>query len=132
MGNDRKSRKKIKEEDHDLLKPLDILSLGSDDDPCFGKHHDLLAKECKSCGDSEFCAIVMAQGLHQERLNIESKQRFKDIEESDKEGVKKKEEAKEMIAEYRVENYKRLKTILVVSKRTGLTKDTIKQLYDQN
>jgi len=85
MAKDRTSRKKIKQEDHDLMEPIDVLSLGSEDDPCFGKLHDLLAKECKSCGDSDFCAIVKAQGLHKARINIETKQRFKDIEEADEE-----------------------------------------------
>jgi len=131
MGNKRTARKEIDEKDHDLLEPIDILSLGSIDDPCFGKHHDLLTPECKSCGDSDFCAIVKAQGLHKDRLNIETKQRFKDIEEADEEILKKREEAKVLIAGYREKGWKRLKTIIKVSQELAITKDIIKQVYDQ-
>jgi len=116
----------------DILKPLDVLSLGSDDDPCFGKYHDLLAPECKECGDSEFCMIVQAQGLHKERLEIEEKQRFKDIEEADEEMVNKKILAKKVIDKYKQNGFKRLKTILILSKKLGLSKTIIKQIYDQN
>ena len=116
----------------DLLVPLDVLSLGSDDDPCFGKYHDLLAPECKECGDSEFCMIVKAQGLHKERLDIENKQRFKDIEEADEDLVSKRVEAKQIIKEYKEKGFKRLKTILIISKKMGLPKNIIKQIYDQN
>ena len=116
----------------DLLVPLDVLSLGSDDDPCFGKYHDLLAPECKECGDSEFCMIVKAQGLHKERLDIENKQRFKDVEEADEEMVSKRVEAKQIIKEYKEKGFKRLKTILIISKKMGLPKNIIKQIYDQN
>jgi len=131
MGNKRKPRKEIKSKDVDLLKPIDVLSLGSDDDPCFGKLHDLLASECKSCGDSEFCAIVKAQGLHKERLDIESKQRFKDIEEADQELATKRVDAKELIAKYRDKGLKRMKTIIKVSQELNVPKSIIKQLYDQ-
>lgn len=131
MGSKRKSRKEIKSEDADLLKPIDVASLGSDNDPCFGKLHDLVAKECKACGDSDFCEIVKAQGLHKERLNIESEQRFKDIEEADEEMVKRKEEAKKLIKEYKEKGLKRLKTIIRVSQEMSLPKEIVKQLYNQ-
>lgn len=128
----RKIREKLSNKELDLLKPIDMLSLGSDDDPCFGKHHDLLAPECKECGDSEFCAIVKAQGLHQERLNIEAKQRFKDVEEADEEMVERKAKAKQIVEKYKKNRFKRLKTILIVSKKLNLPKSIIKQIYDQN
>ena len=128
----RKIREKLSDKELDLLKPIDMLSLGSDDDVCFGKHHDLLAPECKECGDSEFCAIVKAQGLHQERLNIEAKQRFKDVEEADEEMVKRKIKAKQIVEKYKKNRFKRLKTILIVSKKLNLPKSVIKQIYDQN
>lgn len=131
MGNKRKPRREIKEKDHDLLQPIDVLSLGSDEDPCFGKLHDLLQSECKSCGDSEFCAIVKAQGLHKERISIETHQRFKDIEEGDQELKQKKEEAKKLITGYREQGLKRLKTIIRVSKELNIPKEVVKQLYDQ-
>jgi len=132
MAKDRKSRQRIDKDDMDLLKPIDVLTLGGEEDPCFGKHHDLLAPECKECGDAEFCAIVKSQGLHKERINLETKQRFKDIEEADEEMVKKLEEAKKVIKEYKSKQYKRLKTILIVSRKLNLPKDRIKQIYDQN
>lgn len=132
MAKDRQARKNINESDYDFLKPIDILSLGSDDDPCFGKHHDLLAPECKECGDSDFCALVKAQKLHQERVNIESKKRFKDIEEADYEMIKKREHAIEIIKQYRNKGYKRLKTILIVARELNIHKNIIKQIYDQN
>ena len=130
-----KGKRKIRMQSNnklDLLVPLDVLSLGSDDDPCFGKHHDLLAPECKECGDSEFCMIVKAQGLHKERLDIENKQRFKDVEEADEEMVSKRVEAKQIVKEYKEKCFKRLKTILIISKKMVLPKNIIKHIYDQN
>ena len=132
MAKDRTSREQINKDDIDLLKPIDVLALGGKDDPCFGKHHDLMAPECKECGDAEFCSVVKAQGLHQERLDIEGKQRFKDIEEADEETVRKKKEAKELIEQYKKNGYRRLKTILIVSRKLNLPKDITKQVYDQN
>lgn len=128
----RKIRTQLSNNDLDLLVPLDILSLGSDDDLCFGKYHDLLAPECKECGDSEFCMIVKAQGLHQERLEIEAKQSFKDVEDAEEDLINKKVHAKQVIKEYKQNGFKRLKTILIVSKKLGLSKKVIKQIYDQN
>ena len=119
----RDSRDNIDKTNVDLLKPIDILSLGSEDDPCFGKLHDLKAPECKNCGDSEFCAIVKAQGLHKERLVIETEQRFKDIEEAEEEMIKRKRDAKEKIEEYRKENIPRMKTIIRVAKEFNLSKE---------
>jgi len=132
MAKERTPREEINKDDYDFLKPLDVLSLGSDDDPCFGKYHDLLAAECKECGDADFCAIVKAQGLHKERIEIESKQRFKDIEEADEEILKKKERVKGIIEEYKKKGYKRLKTIILVAHELNLPKNIIKQIYDQN
>jgi len=36
MAKERTPREEINKDDYDFLKPLDVLSLGSDDDPCFG------------------------------------------------------------------------------------------------
>ncbi len=41
-----------------LLIPVNIRDFGSDNDPCFGKHHDLMAPECQACGDQEMCSIA--------------------------------------------------------------------------
>ena len=126
----REPKSNIDKSDIDLLKPVDILSLGGDDDPCFGKHHDIKAPECMECGDADFCAIVKAQNLHKERLNIESGQRFKDIEESDKVNVEKRKKAKMLIKKYQDAGLKRMKIILKVAEETKLEKDLIKQLYE--
>lgn len=127
----REPRTNIDKSEIDLLKPIDILSLGGEDDPCFGKHHDIKAPECIECGDSDFCAIVKAQGLHKERIDIESKQRFKDIEESDKIGLEKRKKAKILIKKYMGLGFKRMKIVVKVSEETNLEKDLIKQLYEQ-
>ena len=131
MAKNRESRQQIDKSNIDLLKPIDVLSLGGEDDPCFGKLHDLKAPECMECGDSEFCAIVKAQNLHKERLEIESTQRFKDIEEADHKMVDRRKKAKKLIRGYMDNGLKRMKIILKVSRETNLSKDVIKQLYEQ-
>lgn len=75
----RKSRNKMSK-NHDILKPITIEMLGTEDDPCFGKHQDPRTPECSRCGDAEICAIVMAQNTAIKRAQIESKQKFKDLE----------------------------------------------------
>jgi len=127
---ERKERHKIKEDEIDLLVPVDITLLGSDEDPCFGKLHDLKAPECMSCGDADFCALVKAQNLHKKRLIIESKQRFKDIEESNQILAETKEQIKQDIERAKNKGAKKLKTILVLSQRYNVSKDIVKQLYD--
>ncbi len=48
----------------DFSKPIDITKFGSDDDPCFGKHFDMTTKQCKVCGDAQFCQIKTGQNQH--------------------------------------------------------------------
>lgn len=58
----RKSRDSELMEEVDFSKPLlDIYKLGGDEDPCFGKLHDLTASECIRCGDSELCQVATQQ-----------------------------------------------------------------------
>jgi len=78
----RKARKKaIKKVDTTIpLNPIDITKLGTDDDPCFGKHHDLTADECKMCGDSTICQIVCNSLTEKMRDTQEKDNRFKDLE----------------------------------------------------
>jgi hypothetical protein len=64
----------------DVMEPLDLTMFGGPEDPCFGKHHDLKAEECKMCGDAELCAIAVAQNRKKQRAEIEAKQPFKDLE----------------------------------------------------
>lgn len=81
MAEKRKNRTTPEFNSIDKLEPVDVSILGTDEDPCFGKLYDLTTEECQRCGDSEFCAIKMAQTLKLKRSDIESKQRFLDIEE---------------------------------------------------
>lgn len=65
----------------DILEPIvNIESLGTDKDPCFGKLYDLTTNECKMCGDSELCAICFAQKMNKTREDIEKESHFKDLE----------------------------------------------------
>lgn len=66
----------------DFSKPLDISlnDIGSNKDPCFGKVYDLSTEECRACGDSELCAVVMGQNLHLTRKQLNEKSSFKDMD----------------------------------------------------
>lgn len=131
MENKRMARNDISKNDVDILKPLDVTEFGSEDDPCFGKLHDLKAEECMDCGDSEFCTIVQSQNLHKERLEIEAKQKFKDVEEIDAELVQKREQAKELILLYKNKGINRIRIVLLVSEKLNISKDIVKQLYNK-
>lgn len=65
---------------HDPLVPIDITTLGTNGDPCFGKGYDLTTKECKLCGDSELCAFKMSQELRITRKELEEKNKYKDLD----------------------------------------------------
>ena len=82
----------------DLSKPLDLSSIGTDRDPCFGKHYDSLADECSRCGDAEFCTIAMGARLNTKRSKLESKQKFKDLEEGSHQ--RKEETQEKKVAKY--------------------------------
>lgn len=75
----------------DPLQVIDVTKLGmSEYDPCFGKGYDLSTKECKLCGDSELCALKMAQVLKITRKELEEKNHYKDLDTlEDVEGIKK-------------------------------------------
>jgi hypothetical protein len=82
MAKKRKPRKDIVKK-VDLLKPLssiDILKFGTDEDPCFGKLFDLTEDPCRRCGDSTLCQIVSNQKTVAKREEVESNNRFKDLE----------------------------------------------------
>ena len=64
----------------DPLVPLDIDSIGSNGDPCFGKGYDLTTNECKMCGDSELCCIKFAAALGKTRKELEKENDYKDLE----------------------------------------------------
>ncbi len=64
----------------DFLKPIDVTVFGGPEDPCFGKHYDVNAKECGECGDSELCIIALAHSAKLQRAEIEAKTPLKDLE----------------------------------------------------
>lgn len=77
-----KARKKLSKK-VDLtvpLAPIDVEAFGTDDDPCFGKLHDMTQDECKRCGDNSICQIVFNQATEKLRANEEKTSRFKDLE----------------------------------------------------
>jgi len=77
------SREEIDPKDHNLMEPLiDLTKLGTEDDPCFGKLHDLNAPECIRCGDNEFCQIVKSQRQHLLRAKESETTTFLDEEEA--------------------------------------------------
>lgn len=84
-------KKKLKDiSNHDPLEPLDIKSIGSSSDPCFGKGYDLSTKECKLCGDSELCAFATSQNLNITRKQLEEQNNYKDLDVlEDTDGIKK-------------------------------------------
>lgn len=77
----RKKRSKLAKKKIDLSKPVDITIFGSENDPCFGKHHSFDAAECGVCGDSQICQIIVSQMLHVKRAEVSKKQAFIDLEE---------------------------------------------------
>lgn len=100
MAKDRKARKKASKQ-LDTTKPLmpiDILAFGTEDDPCFGKHHDMNDDTCKRCGDSSICQIASNQTTELLRAEQEKGNRFKDLELTqttpDKKAIKKVIKAK--------------------------------------
>lgn len=77
----RKSRNTLAKKKISLAVPFDLSTLGTENDPCFGKLHDSLADACRRCGDSEFCSIATAQNLKVTRAKLEKQNIYKDIEE---------------------------------------------------
>lgn len=72
------------------LQVIDLKSLGTPDDVCFGKSYDLSTKECKLCGDSELCAFATSQALNITRKQLEERNNYKDLDVlEDTEGIKK-------------------------------------------
>lgn len=91
----KKKKDKLKDameelENGDILEPMDISKLGTNGDPCFGKHYDLSTKECKMCGDSELCCIKFTDMMGKTRKELEAETQYKDLEPLiDMEGCKK-------------------------------------------
>lgn len=114
----REARKKPKEhKELDIMTPFNYLDLGSNNDPCFGKHYSIKAKECSRCGDCEACAVVTSQkSFINEIAQQNNKSEFLDIQEGE---LVNKQNAQ--ILEYLLKKVKSNKTkwfsILKVSQR---------------
>lgn len=82
MAKDKKKKKRDLPDisKADSLVPIDIESIGSNGDPCFGKGYDLTTNECKMCGDSELCCIKFAAALGKTRKELEKENDYKDLE----------------------------------------------------
>ena len=121
-----KKQEIIKLPDHDPLKPVDLTKLGSNQDPCFGKCYDLSTKECKLCGDSELCAIKMAQVLKITRKELEEKNNYKDIDVlEDIKGIKK------YIRSMKRKGLKRKEIITKASEKFEVPIESIKNIYKE-
>lgn len=57
-----------------------VTSIGSSNDPCFGKEYNLTSNECQICGDSELCAIKLSQLQGKTRKQLEESQNYKDMD----------------------------------------------------
>lgn len=112
--------------DINVMEPIDITRFGTDEDPCFGKEYNLASPECKRCGDSELCAIVMAQNNNIARKLIESENRFKDLEIVPKET---NEALKKWVSMKIDEGLKRSEIIKKAKNTYGSTREEIKEIY---
>lgn len=113
-----------------FLVPLDITRLGSEDDPCFGKHWDPRVAECKRCGDSEACTIAMQNKLTLRRGVIEGKKSFMDLVEPKVEGEQYMDTAP-VIAYLKAKYQKydnRIKAIRLTMRKFKLEKPFVKDL----
>jgi len=124
----REPRENIKGED--LLFPVDIFKLGSKDDPCFGKLHDLKHPACSVCGDADFCAIVKAQNMHIKRTQIESEGRFKDKEEAEFLLEEKTEKVKQYIEECTEKGLPKSLILVRGKVKFNLTKELMREIYE--
>lgn len=124
----RESRKKLSKKFNMLkpIEPIDILKLGTDEDPCFGKHFDLTEDECKVCGDCNLCQIVFNQKTVKLRSEMESKDRFKDLELVGNSKVN--EEAKALIKKLKRRDLSESVIIKKLERRFGLDKEQAKVL----
>lgn len=126
----KKKRKARESTDNvDMFKPIDIEKFGSDEDPCFGKHYDLSAEECKRCGDSELCAAVFSRTNAKKLRDKETKgNRYKDMELEDP-GKPLNEALLNWVKEKKEEGLKRSEIIKKAKKTFGSTRKEVKELY---
>ena len=93
----RKTRDKLSKKISDFTNPITLAELGTDNDPCFGKHFDPKSDFCKRCGDSELCVIKMGQLNHTKRAKLEKEHDYRDTVEIDPLVDAKKKARKRMV-----------------------------------
>lgn len=109
-----------------VLEPIDINSIGSNGDPCFGTKYDLTTDECKMCGDSELCCIKFAAMMGKTRKQLEKDNDYKDLEILvDIPAVKKTIRALKRKGENRKTIFQKLQA------KYGVTAEEAKKLYKE-
>lgn len=101
----------------DFLSPINLSKIGTQDDPCFGKFPDLNAEECRDCGDCELCQVAYSQRMNLERVVLEKKTHFKDIE-------REKENVKAFYKEA-LKKHSRSKAKILTKKHFNIDKETL-------
>ena len=104
------------------LEPFDVTKLGTEDDPCFGKHNDPKAPECQRCGDFEFCSIITAQNLRRLRGKKEKEIEYKDIT-----PTPNIQEVREWMSK-KLETKSKVKVVALVVKKFEISKEKAKSL----
>jgi len=128
----RTPRKKLSKnkEFKDITKPLDFSKIGTLEDPCFGKHHDVKAPECVSCGDSELCLIALSQKAKLKREKLEETITFKDVEKDIPDEENPTIQVPKLIRKYKKKEYSLKKTLrLVLKKFPDSDKAFVTRLY---
>ena len=126
MAKSRKSREKPSIKAQEFLEPIDVTQFGTDNDPCFGKLYNLAEPECKRCGDSALCGIVFGQNQNLERKQIESKNRFKDLEKPEEGG---NEALLKWVKSKKAEGLSRAEIIKKAKNTFGSSREEIKSIY---
>jgi hypothetical protein len=128
----RKPRKKLAKEKEfkNPLKPFDFSKIGTENDPCFGKHYDVKTPECQACGDSELCLVAMSQNLAVKRKNLEGKSTFKDIEQDIEPTKDEIVQVPKLVNRYIKKEYTLKKTLrLILKKYPEVDQSWVKRLY---
>ena len=113
----------------DLSTPfVDIAKLGTEEDPCFGKHYDLNAEECIQCGEIETCSIAFLQQLKVKRLQAERNNAHLDLE-MDK--LEKSKQIRDFINEYIKKGSSKSLIITKARRRFKMNKDQLVLIYDE-
>ena len=110
----------------DPLIPIDLASIGTNGDPCFGKGYDLSTRECKQCGDSELCALKMSQVLGKTRKELEKENKYKDLDVlEDVDGIKK------FMRRLKRKGEKRRAIVLQAAEKFEVTTTMLRKIYKE-